>query len=117
MLSGDPKTCDISLRVSVRGARRLGEGEIRVTFIFFIFHVLLFSITGCNHQLQRFSLTQLLSLNSVKDCFIFYNRGGEPIYYHGSHKLWIFIAGGPKITIDFILKFYLCLTTRDRGFL
>jgi len=26
-----------------------------------------------------------------------YVRGREPIYYHGSHKLWI-IAGGPQIT-------------------
>jgi len=44
------------------------------------------------------------------------NRGGEPIYYHGPHKLWI-IAGGPQITIDFILKFYLYLITRYRGFI
>jgi len=44
------------------------------------------------------------------------NRGGEPIYYQGPHKLWI-IAGGPEITIGFILKFYLYLTMRDRGFL
>jgi len=45
-----------------------------------------------------------------------YSRDGEPIYYHGRHQLWI-IAGGPQITIYFILKFYLYLTTRDRDFL
>jgi len=32
------------------------------------------------------------------------------------HKLWI-IAGGPQITIDYIQKFYLYVTTRDRVFL
>jgi len=36
------------------------------------------------------------------------DQGGEPIYYHGPHKLWI-IAGGPHITINFILKFCLYL--------
>jgi len=40
----------------------------------------------------------------------------EPICYPGPHKLWI-IAVRPKITINFILKFYLYLHTRDRGFL
>jgi len=45
---------------------------------------------------------------------IVYTRGGEPIYYHGPHKLWI-IAGGTQITIDFILTFYLYLSTRDRA--
>jgi len=33
-------------------------------------------------------------------------RGGEPICYHG-----------PQITFDFILKFYLYLTMKNRGFL
>jgi len=41
-------------------------------------------------------------------------RGGEPIYYHGAHKLWI-IAGGPQIAIDFIPEFYLHLAVRDRS--
>jgi len=36
--------------------------------------------------------------------------------YHGPHKLWI-IAGGPHITINFIRKCYLYLTTCDRVFL
>jgi len=44
-------------------------------------------------------------------------RDGEPIYYHGPYILWIIITGGPQITIAFILKFYLYLTTRDRDFL
>jgi len=48
--------------------------------------------------------------------FFVYSRGGEPNYYHGPHRLWI-IAGGPQTTIVFNLKFYLYLTTRDRGFL
>jgi len=43
-------------------------------------------------------------------------QGWGPIYYHGPHKLWV-IAGGPQMTIDFILKFYLYLDTRDSGFL
>jgi len=45
-----------------------------------------------------------------------YARGGEPIYYHGPHKLWI-IASGPQITINFTLQFYLYLTTSDIGIL
>ena len=28
-------------------------------------------------------------------CLSVYSKGGEPIYYHGSHKLRI-IAGGPQ---------------------
>jgi len=54
---------------------------------------------------------------SIVDPFSFAivcTRVGELIYYHGPHKLWI-IAGGPQITIDLNLKFYFCLTTRDRG--
>jgi len=39
-------------------------------------------------------------------------RGGEPICYHGLHKLWI-ITGGPQITFDLILEFHL----GDGGFL
>jgi len=34
-------------------------------------------------------------------------QGGEPIYYPGLHKLCIF-AGGLQITLEFILKLYLC---------
>jgi len=43
-------------------------------------------------------------------------QGWEPVYYPGPHNLWT-IAGGPQITIDVILKFYLYLNTRDRGVL
>jgi len=45
-----------------------------------------------------------------------YSRGGEPIYYHGPHKLWI-VAGGSQILFDFILKFYVYLLVKDKGFL
>jgi len=44
-----------------------------------------------------------------------YSRGGEPIHYHGPHKLWV-IAGRPQITIDFVLKFYLYLAMGNSGF-
>jgi len=31
---------------------------------------------------------------------VYYSRvGGEPIYYHRPHELWI-IPGGPQITMD-----------------
>jgi len=36
------------------------------------------------------------------------------MYYHGPHKVWT-IAGWPQITIDFILKFYLNLSTGERA--
>jgi len=44
------------------------------------------------------------------------DQGWGTIYHHGPHELWI-ITGGPQIIIYFILKFYLYLNTRDRGFL
>jgi len=38
-------------------------------------------------------------------------RDGEPIYYPGRNKLWI-IAGGPRTTTNFIVKFYLFILIR-----
>ena len=45
-----------------------------------------------------------------------WTRDGEPIYYHGPHKMWI-ITFGLQTTTGCILKFYLYLTMRDGGFL
>jgi len=61
--------------------------------------------------LSKWELSTGLGFNPM-----FYTRGGESIYFHGPHKLFI-ISGGPPITIYFILKLYLYLTAMDRGFI
>jgi len=52
-------------------------------------------------EFLSFMCIQSLAISSLR-----LSRGGEPIYYNWTHKLWI-VTGGPQITFEFILKLYL----------
>jgi len=59
----------------------------------------------CNYIISNLSILELKQ-------FV-YSRDGEPIYYHGPHKMWK-IASGPQILFNFTFKFYLHLPKENR---